>query len=79
MWDDISMNDKKVCKAIASTNSTSIQDIRANLNFESNIFNQYRRRLTERGIVYSREKGHIAFSLPLFKDFVEYVISEEEF
>ena len=79
IWDDISSNDKKVCEAIANTNSTSIQAIRDYAGFESNGFNQYRKRLIERGIVYSKEKGHIMFSLPLFREFVNYIISEEEF
>ena len=79
IWDDISINDKKVCEAIADTDSTMVQDIRKTLGFESNIFNQYRKRLIERGIIYSKEKGHLAFCLPLFKDFVHYIKDEEDF
>ena len=69
---------KKVCEAIANANSTMVQKIRKTTNFESNIFNQYRKRLIERGIIYSKEKGHLAFFLPLFKEFAHY-IDEEDF
>ena len=79
IWDDISINDKKVCEAIANTGSTMVQDIRKTANFESNIFNQYRKRLIERGIIYSKEKGHLAFFLPLFKEFMHYIKDEEDF
>ena len=79
IWDDISINDKKVCEVMANIDSTAVKDIREKLGFETNVFNQYRRRLTERGIVHSKEKGYIMFTLPLFKEFVNYVINEEEF
>lgn len=78
IWDDLSNNDKKVCEAIAKSNSSAVADIRDITGFEGNKFNQYRKRLIEKGIIYSKEKGYIVFCLPLFKEFVNYVISEEE-
>ncbi len=77
IWEDLSNNDKKVCEAIASTSSTAVVDIRSNIDFESNKFNQYRKRLIEKGIIYSKEKGHIMFCLPLFKEFVNFALDED--
>lgn len=66
-----------MCEAIASTNSTAVVDIRNNIELESNKFNQYRKRLIEKGIIYSKEKGYIMFCLPLFKEFVNFALDED--
>lgn len=69
IWSELSVQDKKICHAIASTESAKIADIREFLNIDTNHFNPYRKRLLRKGLV-DGERGYLRFTLPLFEDFV---------
>ncbi len=71
MWMEMSETDRKVCRAIAENNGSKIKDVRETLQMDSNLFNVYRVRLKNRGIVNTGEYGKIAFSLPRFTEFVQ--------
>ncbi len=69
IWSELSAQDKKICHAIASTESAKIADIREFSNIDTNHFNPYRKRLLRKGLV-DGERGYLRFTLPLFEDFV---------
>lgn len=72
MWQELSEGDRELCKAIANTESSRVQDIRAALGGEeANRFNQRRIRLKNRGIIDTAQRGRIRFALPRFAEFVK--------
>lgn len=70
MWSDLSDIDKAVCRAIAATAGGRVKDIRANISMNSNLFNTYRNRLRERGLIDTGTYGKISFTLPRFGEFI---------
>lgn len=70
IWSESSARDKLVMKGIASTASDEVRDIRATLGLASNEFTVYRSRLIRKGVVTAPEYGHVAFTLPRFREFV---------
>ncbi len=71
IWTELSINDKKILYAMTKTSSKNIADILKESNFDGNTFNQYRRRLIDKGILVSRTRGTIEFALPLFNEFTK--------
>lgn len=76
MWSELSKTDKKVVYAIASTDSANIIDIRQKCNMTTNQFNPYRKRLIQKGLIDGSEHGQVAFTLPLFREFVLSIYEE---
>lgn len=70
MWTELSDVDKSVCRAIAATDSDRVQDIRATALMDSNLFNAYRNRLGERGLIDTSSYGKVSFTLPRFTEFI---------
>ena len=58
--------------AITKSPSSNVKDIRSVTNMDINKFNQYRRRLKEKGMIDTSEYGTIELSLPRFKEFIEF-------
>ena len=73
IWSDLSKNDKKVIIAIEKSKSKNVIDIRKLTDMDINNFNQYRRRLKQKGLIDVSEYGSIEFSLPRFKEFVSFL------
>ncbi len=73
IWSELSNNDKKVMMAIESSNTKSVKEIRELTNMDINYFNQYRRRLKQRGLIDTTEYGSIEFSLPRFSEFIAFL------
>ena len=77
IWDELSMTDRSVLEALARTidNENSdlikVENIRNTLNMSSDLFNQYRKRLIDAGIIDGRNYGHVRFCLPRFENYVE--------
>lgn len=71
LWSELSENDKRVMIAIAKTTTSSVKCIREAADMDPNKFNQYRRRLKERGLIDVQQYGTISFSLPRFKEFLQ--------
>lgn len=70
LWKEMSDLDRTVCRAIAEQDGGKVKDIRESLSMKSNLFNAYRMRLKERGIIDTNVYGRISFSLPRFAEFV---------
>lgn len=70
IWDELSVNDRKVCVAIAKTKDGNFTKIRELLGWSANQLNPYRRRLIHKQVLEAKSKGFVAFTLPLFDEFV---------
>ena len=70
IWMDLSRGDRRILHAIATTSTKKVADIRAFLGIESNEFSPYRRRLIRKGVITAEGRGYVAFTLPLFGNFV---------
>lgn len=71
IWSESSEHDQEVMKAISKTESSKVEDIRNSISMESNTFSVYRERLMKRGLIASPTYGHIEFTLPRFREYVE--------
>lgn len=69
IWSELSNQDRKVVYAIAKTKTGQYGDILKELNIDKNHLNPYRKRLLEKGIVVSPERGRLTFTLPYFEEF----------
>ena len=45
-------------------------EIREELDIETNEFNPYRKRLIKKGIINGEQRGIVEFTLPMFEDYV---------
>lgn len=71
MWQELSRGDRKLCVAMAKSESGQVKDIREELAEDnSNRFNQQRLRLMNKGLANSPERGQLEFTLPRFGHFV---------
>lgn len=70
IWSELSKKDKKVCKAIAQSETGKIKEIRAILNMTTDEFNPYNNRLKKKELIVKDERGYCEFILPFFKDYV---------
>ncbi len=50
--------------------SNKVEDIREKTDFSPQMFNQYRKRLVDKGVVSANNRGCMDFALPRFKEFV---------
>lgn len=57
--------------------SDDISNIITNSNISDKEFSVYRDRLIKRGIVYSKQRGKLSFTLPRFKEYIENLIQLE--
>ncbi|MDO4179403.1 MAG: AAA family ATPase [Phascolarctobacterium sp.] len=71
IWVGLSEQDRKVLIAMAQTINTKVEDIRDVLGMASSNFSIYRKRLLKKGIVVATSYGHLEFTLPRFKEFIE--------
>lgn len=71
MWMEMSDMDRKVCHAIAESESGKTKEVRTLLDMDSSLFNVYRVRLKNRGIVDAGSYGRVSFALPRFAEFVQ--------
>ncbi len=78
IWSELSSSDKKVLHVIAKCKSRRVKDVLESGNLEANYFNPYRKRLIDKGVLCSKERGSIEFALPLFDEFVINNIGFEE-
>lgn len=76
LWTELSETDRRVMLAIAKSESHSVKDIRTIAEMDANKFNQYRRRLRDRGLIDVRTYGEIRFYLPRFREFLETEVFE---
>ncbi len=70
IWESMSPTDKKV--AFSMLKYSSVSDIIKDLGMNNAKFQVYRRRLIDSGVVDDTMRGYLVFSLPRFKEFVEF-------
>ena len=70
IWSELSPKDKKILNAICNVESGKIEEIRAQLNLETNEFNPYRKRLINRGLINGSERGYVRLVLPMFAEYI---------
>jgi hypothetical protein len=70
IWSELSKKDKKVCVAIAKSETGKIKEVRDILKMTSNEFNPYNDRLKKRELILKSERGYCEFVLPFFKEYV---------
>jgi Mn-dependent DtxR family transcriptional regulator len=57
---------------IAENEGGKVKEFRERLQINPNLFNQYRRRLKNQGLIDARQYGTISFALPRFAEFVRF-------
>ena len=70
LWSELSAKDRSIIICMAQTGAETVSGIRAKTGMESNEFSKYRLRLIRKGLVDGSERGRLAFTLPLFREFV---------
>ena len=71
IWSESSEQDRQVMVAISKTESSKVEGIRKTISMEPNAFSVYRDRLKKKGLIAFPAYGHIEFTLPRFREYVE--------
>ena len=77
MWDELSNVEKNLLFLLVKYNGQTKEMIN-NSDFNNSSFQVYKKRLTKKGIVDDSLRGKLSFSLPRFKEFVEFQMKLEE-
>lgn len=72
MWSELSELDQRVLAAIAANEGGKVKEFREALDMNPNLFNQYRRRLKNQGLIDTKLYGTISFALPRFAEYVKF-------
>ncbi|MCI1928832.1 MAG: ATP-binding protein [Lactobacillus delbrueckii] len=72
LWSELSELDQRVLSVIAENEGGKVKEFRERLQMNPNLFNQYRRRLKNQGLIDARQYGTISFALPRFAEFVRF-------
>lgn len=72
LWSELSELDQRVLSVIAENEGGKVKEFRERLEMNPNLFNQYRRRLKNQGLIDTRQYGTISFTLPRFAEFVRF-------
>lgn len=70
IWSQLSDKDKTICFSMCESNKVSDIVDKANLN--NSALQVYKKRLEKQGIIDTSSRGKITFTLPRFKEFVEF-------
>jgi hypothetical protein len=70
IWSELSRKDKKVCEAIAKSETGKIKEIREILKMSSDEFSPYNDRLKKKELILKSERGYCEFILPFFKEYI---------
>lgn len=68
-WEKLTRKEKEFLFALAEDSSQ--KEIRAALKMSNGNFQTYKKRLLDKGLILSRERGEVEFALPRFKEFVK--------
>ena len=71
IWSELSAKDRQLAAGIAESETKEVQDIAARAQILQQEIYPYRKRLIRKGIVDTKERGKLRFSLPLFDQFVQ--------
>ncbi len=70
IWHELSEQDRAVLQSMADSEHGKVEEIRALLKMESAKFSVYRDRLIKKGLVRSKSRGYLEFTLPRFDIFI---------
>ncbi len=70
IWSELSSKDKEILYALARSKNNKINEVMEICNMDNNHFNPYRKRLLNKGVVVTKERGKLSFVLPLFKEYI---------
>ncbi len=76
IWSELSRRDRQVVRVI-SGGKTSASEIRDALKMSSQLYNVYRKRLMDQGIVSGAVRGQVTLTLPRFDRFIALYCPEE--
>lgn len=77
IYSEMTEREKDIIKAASVSESMSNVDIENRLGIKQNSLSVYKKRLNNKGIISLNERGKISFSLPRFKEFLQFKIAEE--
>ena len=70
IWEEMSDKDREVVRALAISKEGKTGDIRQIADLSAGEFSVYRDRLLKKGLVTGERYGHLEFTLPRFKEYV---------
>lgn len=68
LWKDLTPKEKLFCQALAETDGAA-KDVMAKAGMKESNFQNYRKRLIDKGFIVSKEYGTLSFALPCFAPF----------
>ncbi len=71
IWSETSQMEKKILIAMAVNTINQVSEIQELTNLQNNKFSVYRKRLLNKGILYTEGYGQLWFTLPYFAEFVK--------
>ncbi len=71
IWSETSQMEKKILIAMAINTINQVSEIQELTNLQNNKFSVYRKRLLNKGILYTEGYGQLWFTLPYFAEFVK--------
>ena len=71
VWKELSNKDKEIMLGICKAKDNSVKTIRESLNMSSSSFSIYRDRLLRKGLIDTKDYGHINLVLPRFNIFCQ--------
>ncbi|MDO4443782.1 MAG: AAA family ATPase [Slackia sp.] len=76
---ELSDGDKRFLTAmLPDKKDSAIADIARRMGVKSNYASQYKRRLLAQGIIGEYNKGYVRFDMPVFRDYLEWRMAEDE-
>lgn len=66
----MSNGDRKILKGLAMTKNNIIDELKEVVSITQDEINPYRKRLLDKGVVESKVRGYLTFTLPMFSDFI---------
>ena len=68
IWENLTGKEREFLKEMAKSNSN--KDIMSSLKLTNGGFQVYKKRLMDKGIIESKQRGKVSFALPRFKEFI---------
>lgn len=79
MWSELSPTDRKVLYGLSKTKTGLYGDLLKQLEIDKNHLNPYRKRLLDKGLIYSPTRGQLNFTLPFFNEYAIEAYENEEY
>lgn len=70
IWQDMTESETRIAEAMATTGSNDISAIRDLTGYTPQMFNNCKKKMLGKGIIFAKEHGYMEFSLPRFREYV---------